>query len=100
MKIYCFDLDNTLCTHENDYNLAKPYLERIKKVNELYDAGNTILIDTARGSTTGIDWKEITEQQLNSWGVKYHSLRVGVKLNADVFIDDKSINDVLFFQSE
>ena len=95
--IYCFDLDGTLCSHESDYNYAKPIMERINKVNSLYDEGNTILIDTARGSTTGIDWYEITKKQLDLWGVKYHNLRVGIKLNFDIIIDDKAINDKLFF---
>ena len=96
--IYCFDLDGTLCSHESDYNYAKPIMERINKVNSLYDEGNTILIDTARGSTTGIDWYEITKKQLDFWGVKYHNLRVGIKLNFDIIIDDKAINDKLFFK--
>jgi hypothetical protein len=40
---------------------------------------------------TGIDWREFTEKQLKSWGVKYHELIFG-KPVADVFIDDKAIN--------
>jgi hypothetical protein len=95
---YCFDLDGTLCSHESDYNFAKPIVDRINKINLLYDEGNVILIDTARGSTTGIDWYEITEKQLKNWGLKYHNLRVGIKLNYDIFIDDKAINDKLFFK--
>ena len=97
-KIFVIDLDGTICSHEKDYNLAKPYLDRISKINQLYDDGKTIIIDTARGSTTGIDWYDITETQLKSWGVKFHKLRVGQKLNADVFVDDKGINDKVFFK--
>jgi len=95
---YCFDLDGTLCTNtEGEYNKAEPFLDRISVVNNLYDLGNTILIDTARGSTTKIDWYELTEKQLKEWGVKYSELRVGVKLNFDILVDDKCINDKNFF---
>jgi hypothetical protein len=97
--IYCFDLDGTLCTNTNgNYENALPYTQRIKFVNNLYDEGNTILIDTARGSTTKIDWYDLTKKQLKNWGVKYNTLRVGIKLNADMFIDDKGINDNDFFK--
>jgi hypothetical protein len=96
--IYCFDLDGTLCTNtEGDYKNAFPILDRIIKVNKLFENGNIIKIDSARGSTTGIDWYEITKNQLVSWNVKYHELRVGVKMNADVFVDDKGVGDKQFF---
>jgi hypothetical protein len=99
MKTYCFDLDGTLCTNtEGDYENSTPFVERINVVNKLYDDGNTILIDTARGATTKIDWYDVTKKQLDLWGVKYSILRVGIKLNADIFIDDKGINDKLFFK--
>ena len=101
--IYCFDLDSTLCTTvknkhgHKEYKLAEPLLERIKKVNELYDDGHIIKIDTARGAESGIDWTELTKQQLAQWGVKYHLLRLGKKLNADQYIDDKGLSDKQFF---
>ena len=99
--IYCFDLDGTICTNTNgDYSKSEPFYDRINILNELYNEGNTIIIDTARGSTTGIDWYEITKNQLGIWGVKYNRLRVGIKLNADIFIDDKGINDKLFFNEK
>lgn len=95
----CFDLDGTLCeTNDIDYNGAKPKLDRIKKVNKLYDSGITIIIDTARGSSTGLDWRKLTESQLKEWGVKYHILRTGLKIDADLFVDDKGINDNNFFK--
>ena len=95
--IYCFDLDGTLCSHEEDYYKALPFADRISKVNSLYEKGDKIIIDTARGSTTGIDWFGVTESQLKSWGLKYHVLRVGVKIGADKYIDDKGIKDTEFF---
>lgn len=97
--IYCFDLDGTLCTNtEGDYESASPFFYRIDVVNKLYDDGHTIVIETARGSSTGIDWNEVTKNQLESWGVKYHKLRVGIKIHADIFIDDKGVSDINFFK--
>ena len=99
-KTYCFDLDGTLCTNtEGDYDSAEPFPERIKKVNELYQEGNQILIFTARGTMTGIDWRDLTELQLDQWGVKYHNLELG-KPVAHVYIDDRGISDVNFFDEE
>lgn len=91
---YCFDLDGTLCTQTEGgkYADAMPYQKAIEAVNELYDSGHTIIVDTARGSTSKIDWTEITRNQLKEWGLKYHMLRVGQKIHADVFVDDKAIN--------
>lgn len=98
MTVYCFDLDGTLCTNSNgEYEKALPYVHRIQEVNRLYDLGNTIIIDTARGTTTGINWFLDTKQQLEDWGCKFHMLRVGNKPYADVYIDDKGINDKDFF---
>ena len=97
IKIISCDLDGTLCTQEEDYSDAKPLTERIKKLNKLFKRYK-IIIDTARGSETGKDWEEITKKQLDKWKVKYHILRVGKKLAADYFIDDKAINDKDFFK--
>ena len=45
--VYCFDLDGTLChTDGNNYNDSTPKKKRIERVNELYEEGNTIIIDT------------------------------------------------------
>ena len=48
-----------------------------------------IILFTARGAATGIDWKELTKKQLKDWNVKHHELIFG-KPHADVFIDDKA----------
>jgi hypothetical protein len=97
--IYCFDLDNTICiTIHNRYEEALPIKERIQIINELYDQGHTIIIETARGCVSGKNWWYFTNEQLKSWGVKYHTLRTGVKWGADFFIDDKAINDKDFFK--
>lgn len=97
--IYCFDLDGTICTNtEGDYENSSPFLDRIKIINKLYNDGHIIKIETARGSGSGIDWREVTENQLKEWDVKYHVLRVGIKMHADIFIDDKAILDKDFFK--
>ena len=97
--IYCFDLDGTLCTQRNkDYENATPIKKNIKKVNQLYQQGNKIIIFTARfmGRTNENSVKanklgyKFTKNQLSSWGVMYHKLILGKPLY-DVFIDDKAL---------
>jgi hypothetical protein len=96
VKIYCFDIDDTLCTTTGtDYANAIPKWDRIAKINHLFDQGNTIKLLTARGSKTKIDWSTVTREQLGNWGVKYHELHFG-KPFADFYIDDKAISDVDF----
>jgi len=96
---YCFDIDGTICSNTNGhYDQAQPIHERIKIVNKLYDEGNQIIFFTARGTTTKIDWKELTEKQLKEWNVSFHKLIFG-KPEADLFIDDKGISDKLFFDN-
>lgn len=89
---YCLDIDGTICTDTGgDYRHAEPFPDVIEQVNRLYDAGHVILLYTARGSTTGIEWREATEEQLRAWGVRHHGLYLG-KPTADVYIDDKALN--------
>jgi len=100
LKSYCFDLDGTLCSNsEGEYAQAVPLPERILKVNELYDLGNKILIYTARGTVTGIDWRELTQNQLDEWGIKHHELRLG-KPFADIYVDDRGVSDGVFFDGQ
>ena|SRR3990167_2153454 len=96
--IYCFDLDGVLCSDEKNVYEAKPLLERIKEVNKLYDQGHTILIDTARGTRTGKQHQEMTENQIKKWGIKYTLLRTGMKFFADCYIDDRGLSDKQFFK--
>ncbi len=100
---YVFDLDNTLCdTKKNnegnwDYLGAKPFIDRVEMVNNLFLEGHYIIIETARGCVSKKNWYEQTYNQLVSFGLKFHELRTGVKFNADYFIDDKAINSEDFF---
>tara|TARA_Y100000593_G_C4302946_1_gene334306 strand:+ start:1694 stop:1996 length:303 start_codon:yes stop_codon:yes gene_type:complete len=94
MIIYV-DIDGTICTQDDKsdscvYDNVKPRQEQIDKINKLYNEGNTIIYWTARGTVTGVDWLDLTRKQLDSWGCKYHDLRVGTKPHYDLWVDDKS----------
>jgi hypothetical protein len=93
--IYFIDIDDTICTLQGSmqYDSAEPITKAIAKVNKLYEDGHHIVFWTARGTGSGLDWRELTEGQLQSWGVKYHELRFG-KPVYDVFIDDKNLNSL------
>jgi len=86
------DIDETICYYENerDYNLALPLVDNIKKINKLYDEGHHIKYWTARGSVIKIDWFDVTKNQLDEWGCKYHELSVGEKPAYDLLICDKT----------
>jgi SAM-dependent methyltransferase len=90
--IYCFDIDGTLCTiTEGAYEEAMPLGEVIDRINALHRAGNRVILFTARGTTTGIDWTELTREQLARWGVEYDELILG-KPQADIYIDDRGLS--------
>ena len=98
------DLDDTLCYYEENvdktnYFLAKPKLDKINLVNSYYELGAVITIYTARGTKTGIDWRNITEKQLLEWGVKFHSLLFG-KPAFDILIDDKVLNSIYHWSND
>ena len=110
-KRYCIDIDGTICTPTvgRDYHKAEPWQDRIKVLNKLYDEGHYIIYFTARAmgrfanlphSVASVKAKEVlydlTKQQLEEWGVKYHELIMG-KPHADYFIDDKGVNSDEFF---
>jgi histidinol phosphatase-like enzyme len=91
MKIY-IDVDGVLCSNTSGkYEGAKPIRENIKKINQLYDRGNIIIIWTARGSTSKIDWTDLTRSQLKKWKVKYHDL-MDNKPSYDLIIEDRCVN--------
>jgi hypothetical protein len=103
---YVFDIDGTICSAcPGNYTNSLPYLDRIKKVNELYDEGHHITFFTSRGMTGANGnvllcyerYFEFTKKQLNDWGVKYHQLILG-KPPAEFYIDDHASNDIDFFE--
>ena len=93
MKIFV-DIDETICFYDGvdrlGYKNAIPNFENIAKINKLYDEGHEITYWTARGSYSGIDYLELTANQLDEWGCQYHELSVGEKPNYDLLICDKT----------
>lgn len=91
-KLIYVDIDETVCLTENgDYKNSKPIPENIEKINKLFDEGHMIFYWTARGGTTGIDWSELTAQQLKNWGAKHHKLIMNEKPTYDLLICDKTM---------
>ena len=106
-KTIAFDLDDVICWRPTGYedlgpfkyDYCKPIQEAIDLANSFYDEGYKIVIYTARGMSqykgnvvdiyTHLYTRTI--EQLNSWGLKYHSLVMG-KIHYDVLIDDKALN--------
>jgi hypothetical protein len=105
---YVVDIDGTICipgcTEETRYTKASPIQKRIDKINDLYDHGNYIVYLTARGMgrfknsrmLAHQEFYDFTYNQLKEWGCKFHELHMG-KPAGDYYIDDKGINDGLFF---
>ncbi len=96
MKVFV-DIDETICSHPQpntggrDYKQAIPNHTNISAVNKLFKQGHQITYWTARGSASGEDWGQTTQDQLKQWGALYHNLLMG-KPDYDIYIDDKSIN--------
>jgi CMP-N-acetylneuraminic acid synthetase len=90
---FVFDIDGVIAEFRGDldYSSALPNRKMIGIINRLYDAGNRIVLFTARGYVTKIDWAETTRKQLDEWGLQYHELLFG-KPNADFYIDDKMLD--------
>ena len=107
---YIVDIDGTICDkpadmhHDGDYSISVPILDRIEKINKLYDEGHKIVYLTARGMGRHGDSRmlahkefyDLTYNQLVSWGCKFHELHMG-KPSGDFYIDDKGINSNEFF---
>jgi len=103
--IYVFDIDGTILnTSMTDYESSTPKTERIEFNNRLHDDGHEIIYYTARGmGRTGGDvvksyelFYDLTKSQLDKFGVRYNKIILG-KPAADLYIDDKGINDEDFF---
>jgi hypothetical protein len=102
-KFILVDIDETIAYYDGPrtYDQAIPNKDHIKIVNDLYDQGHYICMWTARGGSeaskkAGRCYYDFTEQQLKSWGVKFHELSTGSKGNyikpaADLVIDDKAM---------
>ena len=90
---FCFDLDGVLADTPPglDYRRARPRREIIEVANALKTAGHRVVVHTARGSVTGIDWAGVTKAQLRKWKLKYDELIMG-KPAGDFYIDDRAMH--------
>lgn len=89
---YAFDVDNTLLrTEGRNYEGSTPIQDRIDYVNKLYGKGHYIILYTARGRRSGIDYSQFTKDQADKFGIKHHEIVMG-KLDYDLFVDDKAIS--------
>lgn len=96
--IYLIDIDGTLAeTSGADYNNSKPLENRIKKINELYKQGHIIKIFTGRGMSTGVDWTEVTMNQLKEWNLNYNELIMNTKPHCHCIVDDIAVSPNKFF---
>lgn len=96
------DIDETICFYKKErvYEKAVPVPSRIARINQLYDQGHYIVYWTARGVRSGVDYTELTTEQLNRWGCKFHEVSVGEKPHFDLLIDDKVQNCNSFFDDD
>jgi histidinol phosphatase-like enzyme len=94
---YIIDIDATILDSPgHDYHNAQPISGRIEKINKLHRAGHTVIYWTARGATTGKDWRDFTGIQLRHFGCEYTELWMN-KPHYDVWVDDKAINSEDYF---
>ena len=102
---YVIDIDGTICNEvfnadgSKNYAIHEPIMDRIAKVNALYNAGHTIKYMTARGAVSGVDYYKLTHNQLVNWGALHHELSVGEKEHYDIWIDDKAFWSENFFRA-
>lgn len=101
-KLVAFvDVDETICFYDDTsnrvYELAVPNFDNIGKINKLHNEGWIIIYWTARGSTQPqnkirLDYlRDLTVEQLNTWGAKFHKIEMGDKKPLyDLIIDDKA----------
>jgi hypothetical protein len=90
-QVIYVDIDGTICrTGNRVYENAVPIFENIKKINKLAEDGNKIIYWTARGNSSGINWREVTLKQLNEWGCKFFMLSDEKKPSFDLLIDDRT----------
>lgn len=106
-RIYCFDIDGVLVDRphavenlgKEKYKYCFPIQKNIDICNILYDEGHIIKLFTSRGMSiysgdivqVHSNLYDLTYNQMNSFGVKFHELIMG-KPAYDLLIDDKAIN--------
>lgn len=89
--VFEFDIDGTLLTQGSPgkYETCKPLPGAVEIVNNLYDLGHTIILNTAR------HWKyfDLTYNSMKQMGFKFHSLIMG-KINATIICDDRAVSSI------
>jgi hypothetical protein len=95
-KLICVDLDWTLCEWEFWWLKEPiPKEKRIKFLNDnVYHKWWHIIIYTARSPV----YYQLTLAWLIKYWVKHHWIAMQFKPWADLYIDDKAINDKIFFK--
>ncbi|RDA94646.1 hypothetical protein CP533_2439 [Ophiocordyceps camponoti-saundersi (nom. inval.)] len=99
---FCFDLDGTLVGFPSvpgDYSTCPPITKNIRLLQELFEAGHHIIIQTARRMRTHsgnigaviADIGQVTFAQLAQFNIPYHEISFG-KPFAHVYIDDLAVN--------
>ena len=98
-RVFCFDIDNVICTTKGrNYSKAIPKKKIIKVINKLYENGHYIKIYTARYMGRNKDnikkaysfgYKK-TLSQLKKWDLKFHRLIMG-KPSFDLCVDDRAL---------
>ena len=92
--VFIIDIDGTIlysdtsqCTYcgRTIYELRGMDNVEVKRINELYDDGHTIILHTGRGW----DAYNITKKQLEKCRVKYHELVMGKPLG--IYVDKEAI---------
>jgi capsule biosynthesis phosphatase len=104
---FIMDIDGTICHSPQredgsfDYENATPIEGVISRINELYDAGHTIVLNTARGMRThNGDVKKVEKHMrpnLEKWladnGVKYHQLVMGKAWGENpIYVDNRNLS--------
>ena len=76
-KTYVIDIDGTIVkTKGMDYENSVPITERISKINELYDQGNTIIYLTARGMGRNGNSYELARNQFFDLRLIHHQMQI------------------------
>lgn len=93
-----FDIDGVICEIGSfvDYSQAVPYPHGIAQVNECYERGYYIVLQTARGMRSFhgdivrcyYELYDVTFQWLIRHGVKFHKLHFG-KQSGNLYVDDR-----------
>lgn len=108
MKRLIFDLDDTICTTDEDYRNSKPNIELIEKIWKYKNLGFEIVISTSRnmrtyeGSIGKINARTlpIIMTWLEENNVPYDEIYVGKPWcgNQGFYVDDKAIRPDEFVQ--